>query len=262
MTRTVEKEAGGMSRWEWLVLVIADGTVAGVEGGAPEGWISRPVDECSGMPDDVRNAAKELLAKQARSIRGTRARSARVEPAAAGEPSFTVVAIDAIPLRSEEVALEPLLLGALEPLLGQARRLGASLSLECAQDLPPRVALDPAKIAWAVTTLVGNALRYVRRGDGDWPFGRVVVCASHSDRRRLLRISVHDDGPGIPELVRRWLVAPDPETGRLTGISLRMVHDVVVAHGGRMVVKSPTGPAHRGTEVTLWLPTRGDLAVG
>ena len=46
----------------------------------------------------------------------------------------------------------------------------------------------------------------------------------------------------------------DPETGQAAGIALRLVHDVVAAHGGGMVIKSSTDLGDRGTSVTLWLP--------
>jgi hypothetical protein len=249
-----EQEQGeGLSRPDWLVLLIPDGTVAGVEGGAPTSWISRTVDTCPGMPEKVREAARSLLADHSQPLRRTCTRAVRMAPAVAGEPAFTVVAIEAIPLRPEEVALGPLLLATLQPLLPQAERSGASLSLECAPDLPRWVALDPEKIGWTIATLVGSALRYV-------PGGTVVVRATHSARERVLRISVRDDGPGIPRSAQRWLVSPNPETGRPTGVALRMVHEVARAHGGGMVLKSSTEPGQQGTEITLCLPTDGSMA--
>jgi hypothetical protein len=51
------------------------------------------------------------------------------------------------------------------------------------------------------------------------------------------------------------LLAPD--AGEAAGVSLRLVHEVVGAHGGGMVIKSSTAPEDRGTAVTLWLPVRG-----
>lgn len=242
-----------MSRQDWLVLLIADGTVAGVEGGAPTDWISRTFDACHGMPDRVREAARSLLANHAQRRRQTCTRAARVAPVAADEPAFMLVAIEAIPLRPEEVAIGPLLLDTIQPLLAQAERAGASVSLQCAPDLPSWVALDPEKIAWAITTLVGSALRYA-------PGGTVAVHVTHSARERVLRISVRDDGPGIPGSIQQWLVAPNPETGRPTGVALRMIHEVATAHGGGMVLKSSTGLGQRGTEITLCLPTHNAMA--
>jgi len=94
-----------------------------------------------------------------------------------------------------------------------SRLADVSLRIEAA-GLPPRISVDPAKIAWAVTALVGSALRYVRRGSFTMPGGHV-------------------------------------------GVSLQMVHDVVAAHGGGMVIKSSIAPEDRGTVVTLWIPVRG-----
>ena len=72
----------------------------------------------------------------------------------------------------------------------------------------------------------------------------------------MINVTVEDDGLGIPHSVRPWLFEPDPETGRAAGVGLRLVHDIVAAHGGGMVIKSSSEPRERGTAVTLWLPVR------
>lgn len=118
------------------------------------------------------------------------------------------------------------------------------------------MSIDADKIAWAVTTLVGNALRYVRRGDDAMPGGNVLLRVAHNGPQQMVSITVHDDGPGIPASVRPWLLAPNPDTGRVAGVALRLVHDIVAAHGGGMVIKSSTEPSERGTTVALWLPVR------
>jgi signal transduction histidine kinase len=70
----------------------------------------------------------------------------------------------------------------------------------------------------------------------------------------MIHVEVQDDGPGIPAYLRPWIFEPDPGTGRAAGVGLRLVHDIVAAHGGGMVLKSNAGPHERGTTVTVWLP--------
>jgi two-component system C4-dicarboxylate transport sensor histidine kinase DctB len=71
----------------------------------------------------------------------------------------------------------------------------------------------------------------------------------------MLSVTVEDDGPGIADDVRPWLFVPDPETGRAKGLALKLVQEIAAAHGGGVVVKSSTDAGHRGTTITLWLPS-------
>jgi signal transduction histidine kinase len=240
---------------DWLLLLGQAGTIEAVDGGAPAGWVGRRVDECGGLPEGVKHCARRLVRDLAEPQASRRARRVVVEPQTPGAPSFTLLAVEAIFLRPEEVEIEPLLRKALDPLARQAEALGVSLSVETEPELPARAAIDPIKIVWAVTTLVGSALRYLRRGSAKLPGGHVGVALSHNAAQRMLSITVEDDGPGISAEVHARLLQPDG--GEATGVSLRLVHEVVVADGGGMVIKSSTAPEDRGTTVTLWLPVRG-----
>ena len=73
-----------------------------------------------------------------------------------------------IPLRFEPTDLGALLRAALEPLREQARRLEIAVDVDATEKLPA-VEVDAEKIAWAVTTLVGNAMRFVRHGTRRMP---------------------------------------------------------------------------------------------
>jgi signal transduction histidine kinase len=235
-----------------------DGAIEAVDGGAPASWVGRRIHEHGGLPEGVTHAAWRLVRDLAEPQASRRVRRVRVEPQAPGGPSFTLLVVEAILLRPDEVEIEPLLRKALEPLARQAEALGVSLSVETEPGLPARASIDPSKIVWAVTTLVGSALRYLRRGSAKLPGGHVGVALGHNAAQRMLSITVEDDGPGISAEVSARLLHHD--SGEATGVSLRLVHEVVVAHGGGMVIKSSTAPEDRGTTVTLWLPVRGTTA--
>lgn len=241
---------------DWLVMLNADGTVIGVDGGAPTGWVSRRVDNCAEMPGEVREAARRLLRDLRRPLRPTSIHRSRIAPAAPGEPAFTLLANESIPLWPEDVDLVPLIHRLLAPMMRQAESMNVSLSIHCTGEIPIHLAIDVAKIGWAVSTLVGSALRHVRRGSDVAPGGHVQVRMTHNAHQRLVSITVEDDGPGISENMQPWLFEPDPETGRAVGVALLMVHQVVTAHGGGVVVKSPAAKGKQGTAVTLCLPTR------
>jgi signal transduction histidine kinase len=244
-----------MANPDWLLMLGRDGTIESVEGGAPESWVSRRVEEC-GVPDEVKSAARRLVRDLARPSPHSLVRRVRVEPHQPEAPSYTLLAVEGILLRPAEVAFEPLIRGALQPLVRQAEGSGVSLRIEAQADLPARISIDAAKIAWAVTALVGNALRYVRRGSATRPGGDVGVMLAHSAAQDMVSITVEDDGPGIPADVQARLLVSSADCDRGTGVSLLLVHEVVGAHGGGMVIKSSTAPEDRGTAVTLWIPVR------
>ena len=243
-----------MNDADWLIMLGGDGVVTAVEGGAPPSWIRRQIEDCAGMPEAVRTAARGFVRALARPLSSSVVRRLRVAPEAIGAPSFTLLAVEAIPLRPVQVSLDALIRRALQPLSVQADSARVTLRIETGDDLPQRIAIDGEKIAWAITVLVGNALRHVRRGTASMPGGQIIVRLAHKAAQRMIGLHVEDDGEGMPATVRRWLLEEDPETGQATGTALRLVHDVVAAHGGGMVIKSSADLGDRGTSVTLWLP--------
>jgi signal transduction histidine kinase len=75
----------------------------------------------------------------------------------------------------------------------QARALGIAMTVLIDENVPDTASLDRDKVAWAITNLVGSALRHARK-----PGGSVVVQVAYDPARWALCISVRDDGPGIP----------------------------------------------------------------
>jgi signal transduction histidine kinase len=149
-----------------------------------------------------------------------------------------------------------LLRNALEVVRVQADAMEISLTVDCPDALPERVSVDPEKVAWAVVTLAGNALRHVRRGTRNRPGGSIVVTVQNDVNRGEVAISVQDDGPGIPPERIPWLFARQPGRATAVGLALMLIRDVVAAHGGDIQVESETQAPDSGTTVTLRLPAR------
>ncbi len=112
------------------------------------------------------------------------------------------------------------------------------------------VRADPAFLDRALGNLIDNAIKYGRDG------GRVSLSAS-SEQEGQIRISVADNGPGIPEdetdrLFERFYRG---ETGRRcargSGLGLAIVKAIVESHGGTIHVDSKS---QHGTTVNLLLP--------
>ena len=126
----------------------------------------------------------------------------------------------------------------------QAREKGVSL-----ETAAPRgglsIAGDATKLTWALSNLIGNALRYTPRG------GTIRVEAELAGE--VVRISVADTGPGIPpdrreRIFERHVQGDEPGSA---GLGLAIVRDVVQAHDGRIFLESEVG---RGSRFILELP--------
>src|SRR5262249_29296468 len=136
----------------------------------------------------------------------------------------------------------------------QAQALDVDLRVTTEPDVPRALFLDPEKIAWALTTLVGNSMRYVRRGTRRLPGGSIALTASFDSAGGELVVVVVDDGPGIaPEIVRR-LFERAPGAPHATGLALTVVRDIVTAHGGSMDLATSTHDIDHGTTITVRVP--------
>ena len=163
---------------------------------------------------------------------------------------------DAIPLRRRSVELARLIRSTLEPLEREATALDVELRVEAPDDLA-QVVVDPEKLAWVIATLVGNALRYVRRGTRRLPGGTVTVRVREDRAREAIVITVADDGPGIAAEKLPYLFERRAGSQHAVGLALTLVGDILAAHGGAVSVESDVEPITHGTSVHLTLPTGG-----
>jgi signal transduction histidine kinase len=160
----------------------------------------------------------------------------------------------AIPLRLRPADVRALLGSSMVVMRSQAAAIDVSLTVSVADDVPGVLRLDPGKIGWAITSLVGNALRYVRRGSRHTPGGTIAVAVTYDRAQPAIVIEVRDDGPGIvPATASRLFNHDDPHGP--SGLGLLLVYDIVVAHGGTVEVRSPVEPTANGTSIRITLPT-------
>ena len=200
-------------------------------------------------PEDLKEACRHALSSPDRSGGSTAVTVAlRSIPQA-----IRVLVVDAIPLRRTPTDLRALLRSALDVLQRQAQAFDVTLSVVVEDQVPDVLPLDPDKIAWAVTVLVGNALRYVHHGSQIMPGGTIVVRATYNSAGPDLMLEVQDDGAGIPADKLRLLFSVGPDQPRV-GLGLSMIREVVAAHAGHIDVHSDTDAFHRGTRIRLTLP--------
>jgi signal transduction histidine kinase len=164
-----------------------------------------------------------------------------------------VIATESIPVRRQPTLVRALLASAIDVMQPQARAAGILLKSVVEPDVPATMSLDADKVAWAIVTLIGSALRHVPSGSRFQIGGTIDVQTSVNPRTSAVIIEIKDNGPGISKEKLPLLLHRDPERP-LVGLSLMLVQDVMAAHGGRIEIDSSTEPFESGTMVRLTLP--------
>jgi signal transduction histidine kinase len=161
----------------------------------------------------------------------------------------------------ELTRLGPLLEDVAQLLEGQCAARKVALIVDVDPEMPP-VPVDASLIHQAVMNLVTNALEAVEPGNGavtlraTYHAPPAPTTAAHAGTRGAeVRISVSDNGPGIPRDKLAWIFEPFNTTKgiRGTGLGLAVARRIAEEHRGRVEV-DPGGPAPTGATFTLALP--------
>jgi signal transduction histidine kinase len=234
---------------DWLLILSPDGTVLGAIDGAPESWVGTRLDDGDDVPEDLKEAGRQALSASNHSGSvATLTVSLHSMPKA-----VRLIVVDAMPLRRAPTDVRALLESALDVLRHQAKAFDVTLNVVVDGQVPALVRLDAEKVAWAVTVLVGNALRYVRHGSQIMPGGTITVRVGYNSASPEIALEVQDDGAGIPAGRLHSLFSVGPDQPRV-GLGLPMIRAVVAAHAGHVDVHSDTDSFRRGTRIRLTLP--------
>ena len=150
-----------------------------------------------------------------------------------------------LPIQRVRLDLDKVITRAVEELKPAADQTGVVLERErLGEDFS--LLGDEERLLQIVVNLVGNAIRFTRRG------GRVVVRLVSTGQE--LEIQVEDTGIGIPagelpHVFEPYRQAHGDRGG--TGLGLAIVRGVAQAHGGRVTVESQEG---KGSRFTVLLP--------
>lgn len=126
--------------------------------------------------------------------------------------------------------------------------IGKEVRFTLVNDLEASVYVDPVFFETSVVNLITNARDALARTED----GCIEVRAAATDQG-LIRISVVDNGPGIPEEMLPLIREPFYSTKRLgrgTGLGLAMVEGFAAQSSGRLEISSRPGR----TETVLLLP--------
>jgi signal transduction histidine kinase len=236
----------------WHVVLDPDGTVLAATDGAPAQWVGAHLENCRDAPRELKEAALAALRAVHRPGRPVLVTAL---PLPSAVRTVHLMTIEALPVRRVPTDLRSLLTETLDALRQQAEAIDVAMHIVIDPGVPERMALDAGKIAWAVATLVGNALRYVRSGSRRMPGGTITVQVTYDAPAAEATITVQDDGTGIPRDKLPSLVAPARDRARPVGLGLAMVRDVIAAHGGRVDVQSSTDAFGHGTIIRLTFPS-------
>ena len=142
-----------------------------------------------------------------------------------------------------ELALQPQDLPALVEAVAaefepQLAAKGQRLTLRAPPDLPPALC-DEARAAQIVGNLLSNAVKYTPDG------GQIAIRVTHDEKEGFLRVSVADNGVGIPpedqpKLFSRFFRARSAARTRASGagLGLHIARSLVELHGGRIWFES------------------------
>ncbi len=115
----------------------------------------------------------------------------------------------------------------------------------------PRLWLDEAQMSQALINVITNAIEATEGQDGP---RRVTVSARQS--RHNVVIAVTDNGPGIPDAIRRNLFTAFATTKpKGTGTGLNLARQIALAHGGNLELLNDGRDGDTAFVFTLFLST-------
>ncbi len=158
-----------------------------------------------------------------------------------------LIDLHSLKLKMEAAPINALIQQWIQPFQVLAKDRGVKIDYvkEGSETITARI--DPVKFPWAITNLLSNSIRVSPSGS--------TVTVYVSDREKKVDIEVRDEGPGIPEEVRKKMFEPffqgghfsGDKTSGFLGLGLTITKEVVEAHDGQIEYfpRPPTGSIFR-----------------
>ncbi len=126
----------------------------------------------------------------------------------------------------------------------------SNIVVECnlAADIPPTMA-DGGQLQQVFLNLILNAEQAMWEAN---KMGSLSICSRLEDD--TIKVSVKDDGPGIPPAIKPQIFDPfftTKDVGKGTGLGLSVCLGIISEHGGKLIVQSEQG---KGAEFIIELP--------
>jgi signal transduction histidine kinase len=158
-------------------------------------------------------------------------------------------------VEKEALDIGPIIGEVLEIMDHQLEQTGVETTVTVPPDLPSVLA-DPTQVTQALLNLVINAQHALAAGAER---GQIAIDAEYVKEEAAVRITIADNGPGIPVESRARIFEPFYTTkseGQGTGLGLSYAFNVAADHGGKLVLgESQLG----GAAFSLTLPLAIDV---
>ena len=163
-------------------------------------------------------------------------------------------------LEATEFALDDMIKGVTDLLVGKAEEKGLALVCDAAAGLPDYICADNMRVRQVLINLIGNAIKFTETGE--------IRIAVHQDSRRggqiVLRFEVSDTGIGVAEedvarLFGKFEQVDASTTQRSggSGLGLAIARQLVELMGGEIGVDSSTGQGS-----CFWFTLPAEVAAG
>lgn len=132
-------------------------------------------------------------------------------------------------------------------MLNYKLRKGNIAVIERYDDSIPQIKIFPGEMNQVWTNIIDNAIDAMEVNGK----GNLTITTAHDDR--FLKVTIKDDGPGIPDDIKQNIFAPfftTKEMGKGSGLGLDVVSRIMIQHNGEVKVKSEPGA----TEFEICLP--------
>ncbi len=165
---------------------------------------------------------------------------------------------DRLKAYADRVALDQVLSGAVDMFRGAAESRGLTLSASAFPATP--IAGNRHHLRQVINNLLDNAIKYTAAHHGDGDRGRIDILLLRDEYRHLARLTIRDNGPGIPAdhlphiFDRFYRVDRGRSRGEGaggSGLGLSICQAIIEAHHGTIEVASRPG---EGTTFTVTLP--------
>ncbi len=199
-----------------------------------------PIFAVSGFAETLLDGALDDDRVRRRFVEKVLANARRLEALTRDLTDISKLETGRLQIRPDAFSVRALALEAVESLEGMAREQAVDVQVRIPEGLPPAEG-DRERIRQVLVNLVENAVTY------NQPGGHVEVAARVRTSGDL-RVSVVDDGMGIPEealprLTDRFFRVDKSRTRTSggTGLGLAIVKHILEAHGQRLAVESRPG---------------------
>ena len=121
----------------------------------------------------------------------------------------------------------------------EEKKFGIQIEVEYPEDKIGKLFVDSEKIAWVLTNLLSNAIRYSSENS------RVIIGARQVNGNKEIEMYVRDFGKGIDpryhnSIFEHYFRVPGTKV-QGSGLGLSISRDFVEAHGGTLTVESEIG---------------------